>query len=139
MEIRRPFATIAGKRMAWAKGTAVTGAKGFVFLAGATGRDPKTGEVVAGGMDAQMKVIFEDIKSRLEELGTSLENICHIRMDWTDPTGVMDALEKVWKEYCPRFAEDNPDRDPPAMTGLGVAALHAPGMLIEVSVIAAIP
>ena len=138
MEIRRPPAKLGPKRAEWAKGTAVTGARGFVFLGGVTGRDPKTGDVVPG-IDAQMKVIFEEVKSRLEELGTSLENICHIRMDWTDPAGVIDALQKVWKEYCPRFAEDNPDRDPPAMTGLGVAALHAPGMLIEVTVIAAIP
>ena len=138
MEIKRPPAAIGGKRAAWAKGTAVTGAKGFVFLGGSTGRDPKTGEVVEG-IDAQMKVIFEDIKGRLEELGTSLENICHIRIDWTDPTGVIDALEKVWKEYCPRFSAENPDRDPPAMTGLGIAALHAPGMLVEVTVTAAIP
>ena len=139
MEIRRPPAKLGGKRAEWAKGTAVTGAKGFVFLSGTTGRDPRTGEVVKGGIDAQVKVIFEEIKSRLEELGTSLENICHIRMDWTDPTGVMAALEKVWKEYCPCFSQDNPDRDPPAMTGVPVKELHAPGMLIEVTVIAVIP
>jgi len=139
VEIKRPPAKLGGKRAEFAKGTAVTGAKGFVFLSGVTGRDPNTGEVVKGGIDAQVKVIFEEIKSRLEELGTSLENIVHIRMDWTDPAGVMDALQKVWKEYCPRFAQDNPDRDPPAMTGLGIVALHAPGMLIEVTVTAAIP
>ena len=138
MEIRRPPAKLGPKRAEWAKGTAVTGAKGLVFLGGVTGRDPKTGDVVPG-IDAQMKVIFEDVKSRLEELGTSLENICHIRMDWTDPAGVMAALEKVWKEHCPRFSQDNPDRDPPAMTGVPTKELHAPGMLIEVTVIAAIP
>ena len=139
MEIRRPRDLRAGKRLEWAKGTAVTGAKGFVFLSGITGRDPKTGEVVKGGIDAQVKVIFESIKGKLEELGTSMENICHIRMDWTDPAGVMEALQKVWKEHCPRFAEDNPDRDPPAMTGLQVKALALPEMLIEVTVIAVIP
>jgi len=139
VEIKRPPAKMAGKRLEWAKGAAVTGAKGLVFLSGVTGRDPETSEVVEGGIDAQMMAIFVEVKSRLEELGTSLENICHIRMDWTDPSGVLDALQKVWQELCPRFALDNPDRDPPPTTGVGVAALHAPGMLIEITVTAAIP
>ena len=139
MEIRRPPAKMAGKRLEWAMGTAVTGAKGLVFLSGVTGRDPQTGQVVEGGIDAQMMAIFVEVKNRLEELGTSMENICHVRMDWTDPSGVLDALQKVWKELCPRCALDNPDRDPPPSTGLGVAQLHAPGMLIEITVTAAIP
>ena len=139
MEIRRPRDVLGGKKMGWAKGTAVTGAKGFVFLAGVTGRDPKTGEMVPGGMDGQMDMIFQHIKGKLEELGTSLENICHIRLEWTDSTGVKEALEKVWKKYCPRFSQDNPDGDPPAATGVTIKALHAPDVIIEVTVTAAIP
>jgi len=139
VEIRRPPDLRAGQPLGWAKGAAVIGAKGFVFLSGVTGRDPKTGKPVEG-VKAQTKVIFESIKRKLEELGTSLENICHIRMDWTgESAGAWEALQEFWKENCPRFAEDNPDRDPPAMTGLQVTALALPEMFIEVTVIAAIP
>ena len=139
MKIKRPRDVRAGKQLEWAKGTAVTGAKGFVFLSGITGRDFKTGELVKGGIDVQMDTIFGYIDAKLKELGTNMENICHIRMDWADPAGVMDALEKCWQKYCPRFSKNNPDRDPPATTGLGIKELHAPGMLIEITVIAAIP
>jgi enamine deaminase RidA (YjgF/YER057c/UK114 family) len=139
MEIKRPRDVRAGKQLEWAKGTAVTGARGFVFLTGITGRDPKSGEVVPGGMDAQMYIIFGYIDAKLKELGSSMENICHIRMDWTDSTGVMEALEKCWQKYCPRFSQQNPDRDPPAVTGIGVSEMAAPGMVIEVTVTAAIP
>jgi len=139
MQIRRPREVRAGKQLWFAKGTAVTGASGLVFLSGITGRDPKTGNLVDGGIDAQMDAIFGSVDAKLRELGTSMENICHIRMDWTDSTGIAEACEKCWKKYCPQFSEDNPHRDPPAVTGVCVKELHAPGMLIEVSVIAAIP
>ncbi len=82
MEIKRPRDVRAGKQLEWAKGTRVTGAKGFVFLSGITGRDPKTGELVKGGIDAQMDTFFSYVDAKLKELGTSMENICHIRMDW---------------------------------------------------------
>jgi enamine deaminase RidA (YjgF/YER057c/UK114 family) len=139
MEIKRPRDVRAGKQLEWAKGTAVTGAKGFVFLSGITGRDPKTGELVKGGIDAQMDAIFGYVDAKLKELGSGMENICHIRMDWTDATGVTEALEKCWQKYCPRFSQKNPQRDPPAQTGVFIKDLHTPGMLIEITVTAAIP
>ena len=139
MQIKRPRDIRAGKQLEWAKGTAVTGANGFVFLTGITGRDPETGELVKGGIDVQMDTIFGYVDTKLKELGTNMENICHIRMDWTDPNGVTDALEKCWKKYCPRFSQDNPDRDPPAVTGIGIKELFAPDVLIEITITAAIP
>lgn len=138
MDIKRPREVRAGKELEFAKGSAVVGARGYVFLSGITGRDPQSGDLVAGGIDAQMDAIFRSVDGKLEELGASMENICHMRMDWTDSSGVFEALEKCWKKYCPRFSLDNPHRDPPAVTGIPVKELHVPGMLIEVTVIAAI-
>ena len=139
MEISRPREVRAGKTLEFAKGTTAVGARGYVFLSGITGRDPQSGNLVEGGIDAQMDAIFRSVDGKLKEMGTGMENICHIRMDWTDSRGVMEALEQCWKKYCPRFSQDNPHRDPPALTGVYVKDLHAPGMLIEVTVIAAIP
>ena len=139
MEIKRPREVRAGKELEFAKGSAVIGARGYVFLTGITGRDPQSGNLVSGGIDAQMDAIFGSVDAKLAEMETSMENILHIRMDWTDSSGVFDALEKCWKKYCPRFSQDKPDRDPPAVTGVPVKELHAPGMLVEVTVIAAIP
>ena len=140
MQINRPRDVRAGKQLEWAKGTAVTGARGFAFLTGITGRDPKTGDLVPGGIDAQMDTIFGYVDAKLKEMGTSMENICHMRMDWIGGgSGVMEALEKCWQKYCPRFSQQNPQRDPPAVTGIGINELAVPGMLIEVTITAAIP
>jgi enamine deaminase RidA (YjgF/YER057c/UK114 family) len=60
--------------MPWGKGTVVTGAKGFVFLAGNTATagdyDPfKKGGGAVGDAAAQWRNVLTNIKSDLEELG----------------------------------------------------------------------
>src|SRR5262249_4633155 len=65
-----------GRLMPWGKGTVVTGAKGFVFLSGNTATaddyDPfKKGGGAVGDAAAQWRNILTNIKSDLEELGTS--------------------------------------------------------------------
>lgn len=132
------------KLMPWATGTAVRDAKGFVFLSGVGGRDPDT-EEVAEGAYAQTKLAMQRIKQRLEEFGTSLENICHM---WTYivgpefPDGVSGdpksqerrkALDEFWRENCPEFLTN-----PPAATLVGVAGLNEKKMVLEIMVIAAI-
>ena len=72
-----------GHLMPWGKGTAVTGAKGFVFLSGntATADDyepfKKAGGAV-GDAAAQWRNILMNIKSDLEELGTSLDHLIRL-------------------------------------------------------------
>ncbi len=143
MEIKRPTDMRGGQKAPYAKGTAVTGAKGFVFLSGVTGRDPETG-IPVEGIRAQTRIVWGSIKRKLEELGTSLENICHIRFDVVGQFGEgqealqvgegQEALQEFWKEHCPQFIEE-----PPSMTGVRVAGLVLPEMLIEITVTAAIP
>ena len=102
--------------------------------------------MVAEGAYAQTKMALVKIKQRLEEFGTSLENICH--MWWyivgpDFPVGVQDdpkcqeagkAVVEFWKENCPQFS-----RNPAAATLIGVAGLGKKEMLVEIMVIAAIP
>ena len=62
--------------MPWGKGTVVTGAKGYVFLSGNTARgedhDPLQRRGGAIGDPAmQWRAVFANIKSDLEELGSS--------------------------------------------------------------------
>ena len=60
--------------MPWAKGTAVKGAKGFIFLSGTEGHDPnqhfQKGGGIAEGAEAQWKLALQKIKDRLEEMGS---------------------------------------------------------------------
>ena len=72
-----------GRLMPWGKGTVVAGAKGFVFLAGntATAEDYepfKTGGGAVGDAAAQWRNILTNIKSDLEELGTSLDHLIRL-------------------------------------------------------------
>ena len=69
-----------GRLMPWGKGTVVTGAKGLVFLAGNTATtddyEPfKNGGGAVGDAPAQWRNILTNIKSDLEELGTSLDHL----------------------------------------------------------------
>jgi enamine deaminase RidA (YjgF/YER057c/UK114 family) len=72
-----------GRLMPWGKGTVITGAKGFVFLAGNTATaeeyEPfKKGGGVAGDAAAQWRNILANIKSDLEELGTSFDHLIRL-------------------------------------------------------------
>jgi len=146
MEIKRSSVVIAGQKRAYAKGAAATGAGGIVTLSGATGQDEKTGKV-AEGIGEQTKIALAVIKERLEEYGSSLENILHIwwYLVGQFPDGIgatpewkecAKAVEEFWKENCPEFYYKN---NPPAGTLLGVTALAGPQLKIEIMVIAAVP
>ncbi len=137
-----------GKLMPWAKGTVVKDAKGFVWLAGTEGRDPESpGLEVVEGAEAQARMCWEKIKSRLEEMGSSLDNIVKVTtyVAGPFPDGVVDSptwkaayrvREAFFREHCPDLCSD---RNPPAYDLVGVAALASKKMLIEIAVVAVIP
>jgi 2-iminobutanoate/2-iminopropanoate deaminase len=101
----------------------------LVFVAGQTGRHPKTGEV---GKDVreQTRNILERIKVILEAAGTSLDNVLTAT---TYLTRVQD-LAAYNEEYGKYFPTGKPAR-----TTVTVAALNAPELLIEITVTACIP
>jgi enamine deaminase RidA (YjgF/YER057c/UK114 family) len=145
MEIRRSPVIIAGNPAVYAKGSAVTGAKGHVFLSGSVGVDVNTGNVPEGAGE-QARLALENIKVRLEEYGSSLSNILLVRkyIKGEFPNGIVadplyqeisEAIENFWAEYCPEFLKDN---NPPASTLLGISALAHPDYLLEIEVVAAI-
>src|SRR5688500_13757607 len=72
-----------GRLMPWGKGTVVSGAKGTVYLCGntATAEDYDPGGKRGGfGGDAaaQWRAVLTNIKSDLEELGSSLEYLIRL-------------------------------------------------------------
>ncbi len=145
MEIHRTPLIVAGRSRGYAKGTRAIGAKGFVWLSGVVGFDPDTGEVPEG-MREQTKLTMANIKSRLEEYGTSLKNIVHLRQYFKGEflNGVFNdpkypeyaaVVEDFWKENCPEFLKEN---NPPALTIIGVTALARPQLLLEIDVVAAV-
>jgi enamine deaminase RidA (YjgF/YER057c/UK114 family) len=146
MEINRPPALWGSNPLPYAKGMAVTGAKGFVFLTGCVGEDTST-DTFPPGLGAQTTLALEDIKQKLEEFGTSLKYICHMMWHVAGefPKGLLNdprnqerrmAEQEFWKKYCPEFVMG---KNPPASTLVIVPALVMPEMLVEITVIAAIP
>jgi 2-iminobutanoate/2-iminopropanoate deaminase len=109
--------------------SAATKFGGLVFVAGQTGRDPKSGTV---GKDVreQTRNIMERIKVILESAGTSLDNVLTAT---TYLTRVSD-LAAYNEEYAKYFPTSKPAR-----TTVTVASLNAPELLIEITVTACIP
>jgi enamine deaminase RidA (YjgF/YER057c/UK114 family) len=145
MEIHRSPLVVAGKSRGYAKATKAIGAKGFVWLSGVVGFDPNTGEIPEG-IGEQTKLTMQNIKSRLEEYGTSLKNITLLRLYFKGefPDGIFNdpkypecaaVIEEFWRENCPEFLREN---NPPAMTVIGVTALARPQLLLEIDVVAAV-
>ena len=145
MEIKRSPVIIEGKPAVYAKGSAVTGNKGLVFLSGSVGVDVNTGKVPKGAGE-QAKLAMENIRLRLEEYGSSLNRILLVRkyIKGTFPDGIVKdpmyqeigtAIEKFWEDHCPEFLMGN---NPPASTLLGISALAQPEFLLEIEVVAAV-
>ena len=145
MEIKRSPVMVAGQPHEYAKGCAVTGAKGFIMLSGSVGIDANTGEIPERP-GKQAELAMENIKARLEEYGSSIKNILFVRLyiKGEHPNGILnnpvfleirEEIEKFWEENYPEFLMGN---NPPASTLLGVTSLARPEYLVEIEVVAAI-
>lgn len=160
MEIKRYPNYFQGKLMPWAKGVVVKAPKGFVFLSGTTGIDPESPDIrlhdeapasyrVVEGAEAQTRMCLEKIKSRLEELGSSLDNMIKMIIyvvgtpDFPEGVGnsptwlaARQTMYEFFQEHCPDLCWD---KNPPNMDLIGVAGLGRKDMLIEIAVTAVLP
>lgn len=102
-------------------------ANGFVFLAGQGGIDPATKKLVAGGVAAETRQTFENIKNILEAAGCTLADVVSVNVYMVN-LGDFAAMNHVYAEY---FKEN-----PPARTTVGVASLPA-GAAVEITCVAA--
>src|SRR5712664_4980821 len=100
----------------------------LVFVAGQTGRHPKTGEL---GKDIreQTRNVLERIKVVLAAAGTSLDNVLTVTTHLTK----REDLAAYNEEYGTYFPTNKPAR-----TTVEVM-LNAPELLVEITVIACIP
>jgi len=100
-------------------------ANGFVFVAGITARDPKTGEVIEDDITRQTELVMESIKVILEASDSSLDRTVKTTVYLKDMND-FDAMGKVYSRYFPTH--------PPARATVEVARLH--GGRIEIELIA---
>lgn len=108
----------------------------LVFLSSFNGVDPKTNQLVLGGVKPQTKMAWTKIKSALEDVGSSLENIAMVRYFLPNIRNLETLLQETsnfWNENCPELLEH-----PPAATFLGTQ-LAFPEYAVEIEVTAAVP
>jgi reactive intermediate/imine deaminase len=101
------------------------GANGMVFLSGQVGLDPDTGQLVAGGFEAEARRVFANLAAVAEAAGSSLAAAVRVTVYLTD-FGQFAVANRIMQEYF---------REPyPARVTIGVASLPR-GALIEVDCI----
>jgi reactive intermediate/imine deaminase len=101
------------------------GAGGMVFLSGQVGLDPETGQLVAGGFEAEARRVFANLAAVAEAAGSSLAAAVRVTVYLTD-FGQFAVANRIMQEYF---------REPyPARVTIGVASLPR-GALIEVDCI----
>jgi 2-iminobutanoate/2-iminopropanoate deaminase len=100
-------------------------ANGFVFVAGITARDPKTGQVIEDDITRQTELVMENIKAILDAAGSSFDRTVKTTVYLKDMND-FDAMGRVYSRYFPTH--------PPARVTVEVVRLH--GGRIEIELLA---
>ena len=108
----------------------------LVFLSGMTAQDTKTGACLTDTIADQMTVCLDKVRTALEEVGSSMENIVKTLILLKDVKDYQ-IMRKTELEYYQRHALRLVD-EPPASTFMQPAALARPEFLVELDVIAVV-
>lgn len=80
-------------------------AQGFLFVAGQTGLDPKTGKLPEG-VSAQTKQTLENVKAIVEAAGATLDDVVRVGVYLRDIND-FGTMNEVYKTY---FTQNQPAR-----------------------------
>lgn len=75
-------------------------ANGFVFVCGSVGVDPKTGQLISGGILEQTRQSLENIKAILEASGSSMDKAVKVTVYLKDVSFGKD-MNQVYSTYFP--------------------------------------
>ena len=103
-------------------------ANGFLFCSGQVALDPKTGQLVAGGVQAETERALENLKAVLAARGLGFEDV----VKTTVFLASMDEFAKMNEVYAKYFSSKPPARATVAAAGL------PKGARVEVECIAAL-
>jgi 2-iminobutanoate/2-iminopropanoate deaminase len=105
-------------------------AGGLIYVSGTVGVDPATSKLIEGGYEAQAMQAFKNIKTILEEAGSSMEKVIKVTVWMVSGEDTSFAIiNKVYAEFFPV--------NPPARSAPQVMPFPG-GILISVECIAAI-
>ena len=103
-------------------------AGGFLFCSGQVGLDPEAGAIVSGGVEAEARQAFTNIRAVLAAAGLTLQDVVKA----TVFLSTMDDFGRVNAVYADAFEGHKPARSTVAVAGLPV------GALVEIEVVAAL-
>ncbi len=98
----------------------------FIFVSGTLGIHPETGDLVAGGIEAQTRKALENLANVLEAGGSSLDQVVKTTVFLQD-MGEFPTMNNVYASFF--------SQDPPARSTVEVAALPK-GAAVEIEAIA---
>ncbi len=88
----------------------------LVWVTAQAGRDPDSGEMVAGGAEGQMTRAIGNLEAILEECGTALHNVICTQVMYVDAAD-LTAIDAVYQRLFPKPV--------PVRTNFGVGFLAA--------------
>ena len=100
----------------------------LVYVTAQIGRDPKTGEFVKGGFEAEFNQAIDNVEAILKAAGSSLDKVVKAQVEFVDEAD-LDAMNQI---YGQRFHEPMPAR-----TSFGAAFLWK-GAKVQIDCIAAL-
>ncbi|NSW51762.1 MAG: RidA family protein [Anaerolineae bacterium] len=98
----------------------------FIFTAGQLGVDPKSGNLVQGGIKAQTRQALTNLGAILETAGSNLAKVVKVTVFLSD-ISEFQQMNEVYADFFPV--------DPPARSAFQVAALPR-GAAVEIEAIA---
>ena len=104
-------------------------AGGFLFCSGQVGLDPEAGAMVTGGVEAEARQVFANIRAVLGAADVGLDAVVKA----TVFLSTMDDFARVNAIYAEAFGDHKPARSTVAVAGLPV------GAKVEIEVVAALP
>ncbi|MDE1984840.1 MAG: RidA family protein [Gammaproteobacteria bacterium] len=99
-----------------------------VYLSGQIGLDPRTGELVTGGLEPQARRVFENLQAVAEAAGDGLQQVVRVTVYLTDLRDFAKLNEVMVGYFSPPY---------PARVTVGVAALPR-GAVVEVDAVMAV-
>jgi 2-iminobutanoate/2-iminopropanoate deaminase len=105
----------------------------LVFVTGQSGRDPRTGKLVEGGVEAQTRQMLTNVEAILNAAGCTQEDIVKVTLLMSDIKD-FKAIDALYAAWLPGLGVT----PLPARTAFGGLALPA-GALVMLDVVAAYP
>jgi 2-iminobutanoate/2-iminopropanoate deaminase len=112
----------------YSQGVSLSSTKEIIFVSGQLPIDPKTSKLIEGDMQAQTRLVIDNIEAVLKKAGSSLQHVLRVDIFLKD---LKRDFKSVNEEYARRFIS-NPE---PARQTVQVSELPL-GAPIEMSCIA---